>query len=291
MAHKAQKSALRRADERRNALFVLPMAAFAVLFVALPLLYVLGTSLVVSGEKFSFGAAFTLDNYKKLLRADYLKVFFNSMKLALETTLVCLLIGYPFGYFMARSPKKWKALLMMLVIIPFWTSALVRIYGWKILLQANGPINAVLKGLGLIEKNIKVLGSYGSVLLAMVYCMISFMILPCHSAVDKMDFTLVEAARDLGSSPARAFVDVTLPLTMPGILAGCVLVFVPSVGIFYLADIMGGGLVLVGNLIRDQLLKVRDWNTGSAMSMVLILLTAGIYLVYRRSGGDDLGVF
>ena len=291
MAHKAQKSALRRADERRNALFVLPMAAFAVLFVALPLLYVLGTSLVVSGEKFSFGAAFTLDNYKKLLRADYLKVFFNSMKLALETTLVCLLIGYPFGYFMARSPKKWKALLMMLVIIPFWTSALVRIYGWKILLQANGPINAVLKGLGLIEKNIKFLGSYGSVLLAMVYCMISFMILPCHSAVDKMDFTLVEAARDLGSSPARAFVDVTLPLTMPGILAGCVLVFVPSVGIFYLADIMGGGLVLVGNLIRDQLLKVRDWNTGSAMSMVLILLTAGIYLVYRRSGGDDLGVF
>ena len=291
MAHKAQKSALRRADERRNALFVLPMAAFAVLFVALPLLYVLGTSLVVSGEKFSFGAAFTLDNYKKLLRADYLKVFFNSMKLALETTLVCLLIGYPFGYFMARSPKKRKALLMMLVIIPFWTSALVRIYGWKILLQANGPINAVLKGLGLIEKNIKFLGSYGSVLLAMVYCMISFMILPCHSAVDKMDFTLVEAARDLGSSPARAFVDVTLPLTMPGILAGCVLVFVPSVGIFYLADIMGGGLVLVGNLIRDQLLKVRDWNTGSAMSMVLILLTAGIYLVYRRSGGDDLGVF
>ena len=291
MAHKAQKSALRRADERRNALFVLPMAAFAVLFVALPLLYVLGTSLVVSGEKFSFGAAFTLDNYKKLLRADYLKVFFNSMKLALETTLVCLLIGYPFGYFMARAGRRWKALLMMLVIIPFWTSALVRIYGWKILLQANGPINAVLKGLGLIEKNIKFLGSYGSVLLAMVYCMISFMILPCHSAVDKMDFTLVEAARDLGSSPARAFVDITLPLTMPGILAGCVLVFVPSVGIFYLADIMGGGLVLVGNLIRDQLLKVRDWNTGSAMSMVLILLTAGIYLVYRRSGGDDLGVF
>ena len=291
MAHNAKESALRRADNRRNALFVLPMAVFAVLFVALPLLYVLGTSLVVSGSDFSFGAAFTLDNYRRLLRADYLKVFFNSMKLALETTVISLLIGYPFGYFMARAGRRWKALLMMLVIIPFWTSALVRIYGWKILLQANGPINAVLKSLGLIEKNIKFLGSYGSVLLAMVYCMISFMILPCHSAVDKMDFTLVEAARDLGSRPWRAFLDVTLPLTMPGILAGCVLVFVPSVGIFYLADIMGGGLVLVGNLIRDQLLKVRDWNTGSAMSMVLILLTSGIYLIYRRSGGDDLGVF
>ena len=117
------------------------------------------------------------------------------------------------------------------------------------------------------------------------------MILPCYSAVDKLDVTLVEAARDLGSRPWRAFLDVILPLTMPGILAGCVLVFVPCVGMFYLSDIMGGGLVLVGNLIRDQLLKVRDWNTGSAMSMVLIVITAGIYLVYRRSGGDDLGVF
>jgi len=287
----ARNTALRRSDERRNALFVLPMALFAVVLVALPLVYVLGTSLVESGQDFSFGAAFTLDNYKKLLRADYLKVFLNSIQLALYTTLVSLIIGYPFGYFMARAGRRWKTLLMMLVIIPFWTSALVRIYGWKILLQANGPINAVLRGLGLIDKNIKFLGSYGSVLLAMVYCMISFMILPCHSAVDKMDFTLVEAARDLGSNPARAFVDITLPLTMPGILAGCVLVFVPSVGIFYLADIMGGGLVLVGNLIRDQLLKVRDWNTGSAMSMVLIIMSAGVYLLYRRSGGDDLGVF
>ena len=116
------------------------------------------------------------------------------------------------------------------------------------------------------------------------------MILPCHNAVDKMDFTLVEASRDLGASPVRAFFTVTLPLTMPGILAGCVLVFVPSVGLFYLSDIMGGGLVLVGNLIRDQLLKVRDWNVGSAMSMVLIALSAGIYLLYRKVGGDDLGV-
>ncbi len=287
----AHNDVLRRAENRRNAFFVLPMAVFAVLFVALPLIYVLGTSLVESGQNFSFGATFTLANYKSLLRADYLLVFFNSLKLAFFTTVVCFAVGYPFGYFMARAPKRWKGLLMMLVIIPFWTSALVRIFGWKILLQANGPINAVLKSLCLIEKNIKFLGSYGSVLLAMVYCMISFMILPCHSAVDKMDFTLVEAARDLGSKPWRAFLDVTLPLTMPGILAGCVLVFVPSVGIFYLADIMGGGLVLVGNLIRDQLLKVRDWNTGSAMSMVLIFMTAGIYLVYRKSGGDDLGVF
>ena len=287
----ARKRAARAADARRSAMFVLPMALLAVLMVALPLIYVLGTSLAAQGQDFAPGATFTLANYKRLLRADYLLVFFNSFKLALLTTVTSLIIGYPFGYCMARAGRRWKALLMVLVIIPFWTSALVRIYGWKILLQANGPVNAVLRGLGLIEQNIRFLGSYGSVLLAMVYCMISFMILPCHSAVDKMDFTLVEAARDLGSKPWRAFLDVTLPLTMPGILAGCVLVFVPSVGIFYLADIMGGGLVLVGNLIRDQLLKVRDWNTGSAMSMMLIFVTAGVYLLYRKSGGDDLGVF
>ena len=190
----------------------------------------------------------------------------QSLKLAALTTAICIVVGYPFGYCMARAPRKWKALLMMLVIIPFWTSALVRIYGWKILLQANGPVNGVLRSLGLIQKNIKFLGSYGSVLLAMVYCLISFMILPCHNAVDKMDFTLVEASRDLGASPVRAFLTVTL------------------------SDIMGGGLVLVGNLIRDQLLKVRDWNVGSAMSMVLIALSAGIYLLYRKVGGDDLGV-
>lgn len=281
----------RAGDTRRNLLFTLPMALIGVLLVALPLIYVLGTSLVATGESLSLRATFTLDNYRRLLRADYLLVFWGSLKLAFLTTLVSLLVGYPFAYCMARSSRRVKSLLMMLVIIPFWTSALVRIFGWKILLQANGPINAVLKGLGLIEKNIRFLGSYGSVLLAMVYCMISFMILPCHSAVDKMDMTLVEAARDLGSPPWRAFIDVTLPLTLPGILAGCVLVFVPSVGMFYLSDIMGGGLVLVGNLIRDQLLKVRDWNTGSAMSMVLIFITAGVYLVYRKSGGDDLGVF
>ena len=289
MAHNGD--ALRRREKRRSFLFTLPMALFAALLVALPLIYVLGTSLVQGGQDFSLGATFTLENYRRILRTDYLLVFLNSLQLALYTTLISLLVGYPFAYCMARAGRKWRFILMMLVIIPFWTSALVRIYGWKILLQGNGPINTVLKRLGLIETSIKFLGSYGSVLLAMVYCMISFMILPCHSAVDKMDFTLVEAARDLGAPPWRAFLTVTLPLTMPGILAGCVLVFVPSVGIFYLSDIMGGGLMLIGNLIRDQLLKVRDWNFGSALSMVLVLITAGIYAVYRKSGGKDLGVF
>mgnify|MGYP002545198457 CR=1 FL=1 len=209
----ARKNTLQAHERRTRALMTAPMAAFGVLLVALPLIYVLCTSLVTGG-KFQFGMPLTLANYKALLREDYLKVFANSLQLAFFTTVISLLVGYPFGYCMARAPRKWKALLMMLVIIPFWTSALVRIYGWKILLQANGPVNGVLRSLGLIQKNIKFLGSYGSVLLAMVYCLISFMILPCHNAVDKIDFTLVEASRDLGASPVRAFLTVTLPLPM-----------------------------------------------------------------------------
>ena len=199
MAH--NDAALRRREKRRSVLFTLPMALFAALLVALPLIYVLGTSLAQGGQDFSLGATFTLENYRRILRADYLLVFLNSLQLAFFTTLISLLVGYPFAYCMARAGRKWRFILMMLVIIPFWTSALVRICGWKILLQGNGLINTVLKRLGLIETSIKFLGSYGSVLLAMVYCMISFMILPCHSAVDKMDFTLVEAARDLGAPP------------------------------------------------------------------------------------------
>ena len=173
MAHNGD--ALRRREKRRSILFTLPMALFAALLVALPLIYVLGTSLVESGQDFSLGATFTLENYRRILRADYLLVFLNSLQLAFFTTVISLLIGYPFAYCMARAGRKWRFILMMLVIIPFWTSALVRIYGWKILLQGNGLVNTVLKRLGLIEQSVKFLGSYGSVLLAMVYCMISFM--------------------------------------------------------------------------------------------------------------------
>ena len=205
--------------------------------------------------------------------------------------LLALLLGYPFGYCMARANRRWRALLMLLVIVPFWTNALVRLYGWKILLQANGPVNAALQALGLIDQPLRMVGSYGSVLLAMVYCLIPFMILPCHSAVDKMDWSCVEAARDLGAKPWYAFLTVTLPLTLPGISAGCVLVFVPSLGLFFVSDLMGGSLMLVGNLIRDQLLKSRDWPFGAALSVLLMAVTVLIFGLYRRSGGKDLGVF
>lgn len=279
------------AGKRGTRLFLVPLAMVAVLFVAIPLCYVLVLSFMTRGDNSTVQQAFTLSNYQRLLDPTYVRVFANSLLLALYTTLISLFIGYPFGYCMARASAKWRTLLMLLIIVPFWTNALVRLFGWKILLQANGPVNTALKILGVIDKPVKMLGSYGSVLLAMVYCLIPFMILPCHSAVDKMDWSCVEAARDLGARPWYAFLTVTLPLTLPGISAGCVLVFVPSMGLFFVSDLMGGSLMLVGNLIRDQLLKSRDWPFGAALSVLLMAVTTLIFVSYRKSGGNDLGVF
>ena len=280
-------------DSRRsNRFFLLPITLVAILFVALPLIYVVGLSFLSRGEDgYTITMVFTTENYQWLFNPTYARVFLNSLALAFWTTFISFIVGYPFGYCMARSSARMRMILMLLVIVPFWTNALVRIYGWKILLQANGPINSFLQFIGVIEKPIKMAGSYFAVLLAMVYSLIPFMILPCYSSVEKVDWSYVEASRDLGATPARAFLTVTFPLTLPGVMAGCVLVFVPSVGLFFVSDLMGGSIMLVGNLIRDQLLKSRDWPFGAAISVVLMLVTILIFSLYRRCGGDELGVF
>lgn len=280
-------------DSRRsNRFFLLPITLVAILFVALPLIYVVGLSFLSRGEDgYTITMVFTTENYQRLFNPTYARVFLNSLALAFWTTFISFIVGYPFGYCMARSSARMRMILMLLVIVPFWTNALVRIYGWKILLQANGPINSFLQFIGVIEKPIKMAGSYFAVLLAMVYSLIPFMILPCYSSVEKVDWSYVEASRDLGATPVRAFLTVTFPLTLPGVMAGCVLVFVPSVGLFFVSDLMGGSIMLVGNLIRDQLLKSRDWPFGAAISVVLMLVTILIFSLYRRCGGDELGVF
>ena len=280
-------------DSRRsNRFFLLPITLVAILFVALPLIYVVGLSFLSRSEDgYTITMVFTTENYQRLFNPTYARVFLNSLALAFWTTFISFIVGYPFGYCMARSSARMRMILMLLVIVPFWTNALVRIYGWKILLQANGPINSFLQFVGVIEKPIKMAGSYFAVLLAMVYSLIPFMILPCYSSVEKVDWSYVEASRDLGATPARAFLTVTFPLTLPGVMAGCVLVFVPSVGLFFVSDLMGGSIMLVGNLIRDQLLKSRDWPFVAAISVVLMLVTILIFSLYRRCGGDELGVF
>ena len=279
----------RRPD--RRALLALPMQVWTISFIGLARLYIVGLSLLGRGEALTVTDEITLDNYARLLDEKYLRVMGLSLRLAGLTTLISLLLGYPFAYFMARLSPRARTILMVLVIAPFWTNALIRIYGWKILLYANGPINQALLALGLIQKPLKLLYSQGAVLVGMVYAMIPFVILPVYTGIERMDWSAVEAARDLGATPLRAFITTTLPMTLPSLLAACVLTFLPSVGLIFISDILGGAnTVLWGNLVHDELLKSRDLPFAAALSAVLLGLTALVIAVYRRAGGKNEGM-
>ena len=234
----------------------------------------------------------TLQNYARLADPQYLRVMAGSLKLAALTTVICIVIGYPFGYLMARLNPVARSIVMLLIIVPFWTNALIRIYGWRILLLANGPINTALLSLGLINEPLKLLYTDGAVLLGMVYALIPFMILPTFTTVDKLDFSVVEAARDLGASPLHAFFTVTVPLTLSGLMAGCVLVFIPSMGLFFLSDLLGGSKsVLAGGLIQ-RLINSRDLPLAAALSVLLLSVTGAVIAVYRKLGGSgDMSMF
>ena len=264
-----------------------PMLLYGLLFVGLSLMYIIGLSLMTRGEGFSAGEPYTLNNYSRIINPLYLRSLLQSLRLAFFTALFCLLLGYPFAYFMAKAGKKARTWLMMLLIVPFWTNALIRIYGWKILLSTTGPINQALQGLGLIEQPLRLLYTDFAVQVGMVYAMIPFMVLPVYSAVERMDWAMVEASRDLGASPRRAFLTVTLPMTLPGVFAGLVLTFIPSIGLFFLSDLLGGSnTMLWGNMVHNELLKSRDLPFAAALSVVLLALTGLVILLYRRKGGS-----
>jgi spermidine/putrescine ABC transporter, permease protein PotB len=226
---------------------------------------------------------FTLENFRKMADPVYVGTFVQSFQVAIMTTILVVAIGYPFGYFMAKQSKRGKRLLMFLIMVPFWTSSLLRMYGWIIVLQAKGIVNTVLIRLGLIRVPIKILYSYPAVLIGMVYALLPFMILSVYSSVEKMDWTLVEAAKDLGASNWKAFSTVTLKLTLPGLLSGVILTFIPSMGLFFIADILGGNkIVLVGSLIQDQLGRWGNWPFAAALSVILMILTSLMIYLYRR---------
>ncbi len=271
---------------RREALGI-PMAFYAALFVGLSLMYIIALSLLTRGEGFAAAPPVTLDNYKKMISPLYLRSLLLSLRLAGLTALFCLLLGYPFAYFMAKARPKARTWILLLVIVPFWTNALIRIYGWKILLSASGPINQALLATGLIARPLKLLYTDFAVLVGMVYAMIPFMVLPVYSAAERLDWSVVEAARDLGASPLKAFFTVVVPMTSPGILAGLVLTFIPSIGLFFLSDLLGGSnTMLLGNLVHNELLKSRDLPFAAALSVLLLALTGLVILLYRRKGGS-----
>ncbi|MDD6141920.1 MAG: ABC transporter permease [bacterium] len=274
-------------DIRFSRLLKLPMYLWSIAFVFVSLLYVLGLSFLTRGEMVGVTNEITFGNYLRLASPQYLNVLLKSLRLAALTTALCILIGYPFGYLMARLNPMARSIIMLLIIVPFWTNALIRIYGWRILLMGNGPVNSVLMQLGIIKEPLKLLYTDGAVLLGMVYALIPFMILPTFTTVDKLDFSVVEAARDLGASPLYAFFTITVPLTLAGLMAGCVLVFIPSMGLFFLNDLLGGSKsVLAGGLIQ-QLINSRDLPMAAALSVLLLTVTGAVIAVYRRVGGSD----
>lgn len=281
-----------RRDLRFSRFLKLPMYLWTIAFVFVALLYLIGLSFLTRGELVGVTDQVTFANYLRLAAPEYLKVLLLSLRLAVVTTLICALIGYPFGYLVARLSPRARSVVLLLMIVPFWTNALIRIYGWRILLTANGPINTLLLQLGIIQQPLKLLYNDGAVLLGMVYALLPFMILPSFTTVDKLDFTTVEAARDLGATPWHAFVTVTLPLTLSGLMAGCVLVFIPSMGLFFLNDLLGGSkTVLAGGLIQ-QLINSRDLPMAAALSVLLLAVTGAVIALYRRLGGSsDLSMF
>jgi spermidine/putrescine transport system permease protein len=284
MKRRGVKTPRRRVLGRRTAIIAcLPMYLFTLVFVLGPLVYMLVLSFQDSSGGFSFAS------YPKILQPIYITTIINSVKLALVSTLIVVLLGYPFGYFMSKLSAKWRGVAMLLLIIPFWTSALLRLYGWMTVFRANGLLDKLLMWLHITKKPLKLLYSYPAVVVGMVYVLLPFMIYSVYSSAEKLDRRLVEASRDLGASRARAFLTVTLPLTSPGLMSGVILTFVPSMGLYFIADILGGNkIVLVGNVIYEVSTRGNDRPFAAALSLVLLVVTTLFLFIYRRVTHADL---
>ena len=273
-------------------LLLFPGTFWLITFFVVPLLIVLLYSFLERGTYGGVTWTFTLTNYQRLLGDRnsyiYLGVLWRSLWLALLTTAACLLIGYPLAFFIATRSPRWKNALLLLVIIPFWTNFLVRTYAWIVLLQSKGVINVALQSLQIINEPLNLLFTPFAVTIGLIYGYLPFMVLPLYSTIERFNFTLVEAAQDLGANDLRTLWRIILPLTMRGIIAGSILVFVPTVGAFITPDILGGAkTMMVGNLIQNQFLKARDWPFGSALSMLLMVLILVPMLIYFHLSEEE----
>ncbi|EJL25315.1 ABC transporter permease [Brevibacillus brevis] len=255
-----------------GALFVLPMLMIAIL------------SFLKRGTYGQVVYEFTLNNYIRIFDPLYGQIFWDTLVVAVLTTVFSILCGYPLAYYISRLEKSTQQIWLLLVMIPFWINFLVRSYAWVIILRSQGVINTFLQSLGIISEPLPLLYNSGSVLLGMVYTLLPFMVLPIYVSLEQMDRRKLEAAYDLGATPWKAFWHVTLPMTKTGVVTGSILVFVSSIGMFVVPDVMGGAKsALIGNVIQNQFLSARDWPFGSALSIVLMLLSMLLILLYFRA--------
>ena len=289
------------ANERRRgrmAVVGIPYAWMLVFFLV-PFLIVLkisvSTSLIAAppyepvftafGDLLTKVSAFTSANYLRLVTDDiYLESYLSSLWIAATATFATLLIAYPLAYGMARAPKAWRATLLMAVILPFWTSFLIRVYAWIGILSEEGLLNSLLMSLHLVSEPITFLATTRAVYIGIVYSYLPFMVLPLYASLEKMDETLIEAAQDLGCTPMQAFWRVTFPLSIPGVVAGCFLVFIPAVGEFVIPDLLGGSdTVMIGKTLWEEFFNNRDWPTASAVAIVLLLLLVVPIVVFQNA--------
>lgn len=294
---------LREDKSLQGLLLAAPTLLWMIVFLIIPLLLTLVVSFGQRAPEGGVIFTFSLDNYIRLLglRPDclnpfscfdplYVNILWRSLTLAFNTTVIVILMAYPLAYFIARAPQKRRNTFLFLVLVPLWTNFVIRVYAWMILLRTQGVINGVLGWLlgqlGIPFTPLEMLYTPGAVLVGMVYEFLPFMILPIYTSLEKIDLSLYEAAADLGANALRTFWRVTLPLSMPGVVAGTILVFIPVMGTFVVSDLLGGKqVILVGNLIQRQFLDARDPTFGSAASLVLMALTLIVTLFYTRKFG------
>lgn len=236
---------------------------------------------------FSEGAiklAEAIGNYAFIVTDDlYVAAYLSSLRIAAISTVLTLLIGFPLAYGIARASDRWRAPLLMLVILPFWTSFLIRIYAWIGILGETGLLNQVLQGIGLLEQPLSLLGTEWAIFFGIVYAYLPFMVLPLYATLEKMDLSLLEAASDLGARPFKAFITVTLPLSLPGIIAGCMLVFIPAVGEFVIPDLLGGSeTLMIGKVLSDEFFQNSDWPLASAVAVTMLLILVLPIVIFQR---------
>ncbi|KHN56463.1 spermidine/putrescine ABC transporter permease PotB [Pectobacterium fontis] len=275
---------MKKSRKRFQNTIITLIVAWLVLFVFLPNLMIIATSFLTRDDTHFVSLIFTLENYTRLADPLYASVLLHSLNMAVIATLCCLLLGYPFAFILARLPKKIQPLMLFLLIVPFWTNSLIRIYGLKIFLSTRGHLNEFLLWTGLIDTPLRMMYTSEAVILGLIYILLPFMVLPLYSSIEKLDKAYLEAARDLGATKWQAFIRVVIPLTMPGIIAGCLLVLLPAMGLFFVADLMGGAKnLLIGNVIKSQFLNIRDWPFGAATSICLTLIMGVLLFIYYRT--------
>lgn len=243
------------------------------------------TDLIEWGEDTVVSIRLNLGNYLFLIEDElYAAAYLSSAGIALVSTMLCLLIGYPMAYAIARATPATRNILLMLVILPFWTSFLLRVYAWMGILKNNGLINNLLMGLGLIDEPIVMMQTHFAVYLGIVYSYLPFMILPLYANLEKLDGRLLEAAADLGCRPFGAFLSITLPLSMPGIVAGCLLVFIPAVGEFVIPSLLGGpDTLMIGRVLWDEFFNNRDWPVASAVAMAMLIFLIAPIMLFQHN--------